>query len=315
VNATLSLEHSTMLQLIRRRLSLKVSILLALITIPPMIAAAYLITAHESARIEQLTIESGKVAAMAGARMYGATLEAGLEAGFMTLGDVLDPVYEEIKGFDFGDNPRYHTRYDFFTDRTVVGFEDTLLNSSSDFLYAVGGDLNGYTPTHDSRFQHPLTGDRAKDLSGNRGKRKFWTPMHQAAARNLEPVLVQPYLRDTGESAWDVSSPIFVRGRHFGAFRVAVSRDSIATHKRILLLQLTAVFGSLGVIIVGFIFVMLRRSMRPLEHLASLASQISTGEGLDQQIKPSSDDEIGMMARSLNRLRASLQAAMTRLGE
>ncbi len=304
-----------MFELIRRRLSLKVSLVLAVITIPPMIAAAYLITASEAARIEQLTIESGKVAAMAGARMYGTALEAGIDAGIMTIGDVLEPAYEEIKGFDFGDNPRYHTRYDFFTDRTVVGFEDALLNSSSDFLYAVGGDINGYTPTHNARFQHPLTGDRTKDLSGNRGKRKFWTTVHQAAARNLEPVLVQPYVRDTGESAWDVSSPIFVKGRHFGAFRVAVSRDSIAAHKRALLLQLVVVFGFLTVITVGFIFFMLRRSMRPLEHLASLANEISTGEGLDRPIKPTSSDEIGMMAKSLNRLRASLQAAMGRLGE
>jgi HAMP domain-containing protein len=304
-----------MFELIKRKLSLKVSLVLAVITIPPMIAAAYIITASESDRLEQLTIESGKVAAMAGARMYGTALEAGIDAGIMTIGDVLEPAYDEIKGFDFGENPRFHTKYDFYTDRTVVGFEDALLASSPDFLYAVGGDINGYTPTHDSRFQHPLTGDRTKDLSGNRGKRKFWTTIHQKAARNLEPVMVQDYLRDTGESAWDVSSPIFVKGRHFGAFRVAVSRDSIATHKRALLLQLVVVFGFLTVITVGFIFFMLRRSMRPLEHLASLANEISTGEGLDRPIKPTSSDEIGMMAKSLNRLRASLQAAMGRLGE
>ena len=39
---------STMFELIKRRLSLKVSIILAMITIPPMIAAAYLITAREA---------------------------------------------------------------------------------------------------------------------------------------------------------------------------------------------------------------------------------------------------------------------------
>jgi HAMP domain-containing protein len=304
-----------MLEVIKRRLSLKVSLVLALITIPPMVAAAYFITTSESQRIEELTIASGKVAAMAGARMYGTTLEAGIDAGFMTVGDVLEPIYEEIKGFDFGDNPRFHTRYDFYTDRTVVGFEDKLLESSPDFLYAVGGDINGYTPTHDSKFQRPLTGDRTKDLSGNRGKRKFFTAMHQNAARNLEPVLVQNYLRDTGEAAWDVSSPIFVKGRHYGAFRVAVSKDSIAAHKRGLLIQLAVVFSFLSAITVGFIFFMLRRSMRPLEHLASLANEISTGEGLDRPIRPTTSDEIGLMAKSLNRLRASLQAAMGRLGE
>jgi HAMP domain-containing protein len=304
-----------MLEIIKRRLSLKVSLVLAVITVLLMAGAAYLITTSEAARIEQLTITSGKVAAMSGARMYGAALEAGIDAGFMTISDVLEPSYEEIKGFDFGDNPRFHTKYDFYADRAVVGFEDAILESNPDFLYAVGGDMNGYTPTHDSKFQKPLTGDRTKDLSGNRGKRKFWTQMHQNAARNLEPVLVQPYLRDTGEAAWDVSSPIYVKGRHYGAFRVAVSKDSIAAHKRSLLLLLLGVFGVLGVVTVGFIFWMLQRSMRPLEHLASLANEISTGEGLDRAIKPTSSDEIGMMAKSLNRLRASLQAAMGRLGE
>ena len=306
-----------MFELIKRRLSLKVSLILALITIPPLVAAAYFITAREAARVEDLTIQSGKIAAMAGAKMYGATLEAGIDAGFMTINDVIEPTYEEIKGFDFGDNkPRFHTRYDFYTDRTVVGFQDKLLASSPDFLYASGGDMNGYTPTHNSKFEQPLTGDHDKDLAGYRAKRKFSTPMHQNAAKNLEPVLVQHYLREnTGELAWDVSSPIFVKGRHFGAFRVAVSIASIAAHRRTLLVELIAVFGFLAIVTIGFIFVMLWRSMRPLEHLASLASEISTGEGLDQPIRATSSDEIGQMAKSLNRLRASLQAAMGRLGE
>ena len=304
-----------MLELIKRKLSIKVSIILALITIPPMIAAAYYITARQAASLERLTINNGKVAAMTGAKMYGGALEAGIDGGTLTVGEVFEPVYEDIKGFDFGDNPRFHTKFDFFTDRTVVGFQDKILESSTDFLYAVGGDMNGYTPTHDSKFQQPLTGDRVKDLSGNRAKRKFWTPMHQAAAKNLEPVLVQPYLRDTGESAWDVSSPIFVRGRHFGAFRVAVSVDSLNAAKRSLLIQLGLVFGFLSVVTIGFIFVMLRRSMRPLEQLAIVAAEISSGEGLERPIKAGTTDEIGQMAKSLNRLRASLQAAMGRLGE
>jgi HAMP domain-containing protein len=304
-----------MLDLIRRKLSFKVSIILALITIPPMIAAAYLITAREAAKVEQLTIGTGKVAAMSGAQMYGAVLETAIDSGLMTIGDIFDPTYEPIRGFDFGENPRFHTRYDFYTDRAVLGIEDRILDSSSDFLYAVGGDLNGYTPTHNSRYQKPITGDRAKDLIGNRTKRKFWTAMHQKAASNLEPVIVQPYMRDTGEQAWDVSAPIFVKGRHFGAFRVAVSLDSIAAHKRQLALELALVFGGLALVTIGFSFLMLRRSMRPLEHLSVIANEISTGEGLDRPIKASSVDEIGQMAKSLNRLRASLQAAMGRLGE
>jgi HAMP domain-containing protein len=304
-----------MFGLVKRKLSFKVSLVLTLIAIPPMVGAAYLITERETERLEALTINNGRVAAIGGAKMYGTLLDAGIDGGAFTLDDLLTPTYEEIKGLEQAGNPRFHTHYDAYTDRVMVGFQDEILRSSGDFLYAVGGDLNGYTPTHDSKFQQPLTGDRSKDLAGNRAKRKFWTPMHQAAANSLEPVLVQPYVRDTGEAAWDISSPIFVKGRHFGAFRVALSVESLAVHKRELLTELAAVFGVLALITIGCIFVMLRRSMRPLERLASTANQISIGEGLDQPIKPATSDEIGQMAKSLNRLRASLQAAMGRLGE
>jgi HAMP domain-containing protein len=303
-----------LLEIIQQRLSLKVSIILALITIPPMIAAAYFVSAREATRLEQLALQSGKVAAASGAAMYGATLEVGLDNGILKLDDLFAPTYEPITGYDLAE-PKFHTRYDFYTDRAVLAFQDKILASSPDFAYAVGGDLNGYTPTHNTRYQQPLTGDRAKDLAGNRAKRKLWTPVHQAAAKNLEPGLIQAYTRDTGEAVWDVSAPIFVRGRHFGAFRVGVSVAAVAGYKHSLLLQLIGVFGFLAIVTVAFIFFMLRRSMRPLEHLAEVANQISTGEGLDKPIKPTTSDEIGHMAKSLNRLRASLAAAMARLGE
>jgi HAMP domain-containing protein len=288
---------------------------LALITIPPMIMAAYLITARETANLEQLLIDSGRIAAMSGARAYGAALETAIDNGIITTGDLFDPVYEEIKGYDFGENPRFHTKYDFYTDRAVLDFQDKIAESSSDFLYAAALDFNGYNPTHNSRFSLPLTGDRAKDLAGNRTKRKYSDPVAQALVKNLQPVLVQQYKRDTGELAWDISSPITVRAQHYGGFRVGVSFTSIAAHKRTLLLQLCAVFGLLAVVTVGFIFFMLRRSMRPLEQLATIANEISTGQGLDTPIKAATSDEIGLMAKSLNRLRASLQSAMERLGE
>jgi HAMP domain-containing protein len=304
-----------MFQLIKRKLSLKVSIALALITIPPMIAAAYYITARETANLEALMLEGAKIASASGARMYASTLEAGIDNGAYTTGDLFNPVFEEIKGFDFGDNPRFHTKYDFYTDRAVVGFQERMLESSPNFLYAVGLDINSYLPTHNNKYNLPLTGDRAKDLSGNRSKRKFTDPVGVAASKNTKPWLVQVYHRDTGEVVWDVSSPIVVKGQHYGGFRVGVSVATIAAHKRSLLLRLSLVFGFLSIATVGFIFVMLRRAMRPLEQLSTLANEISTGEGLDQPIKPATTDEIGQMAKSLNRLRASLQAAMGRLGE
>lgn len=303
-----------MLAAIRRKLSLKVSIFLALATIPPTLIAAFVVTARQGERLERITVDNARLAASTGAEMYGANLEAGIAAGLFTLGDVIDPVYEEIKGFDFGGNSRFHTAYDFYTDRTASEFQNKIVESFPDTLYAVGTDLNGYLPTHNIRYAAAMTGDRQVDLNGNRNKRKFTTPMHRAAATNLAPTLVQEYTSDAGERSWDVSSPIFVNGRHYGAFRVGVSRASIDARKRSLMISLSIIFGALALATAVGIFIMLRRALRPLVQLSATADQISSGEALDRPIKVGSNDEVGEMAASLNRLRTSLQAAMARLG-
>ena len=302
-----------MLQLIKSKLSLKVSIVLAAVSLPPMILAAYFITANEGAEVERMTINQGKAAATMGARMYASALEAGVEAGFFSLKDLMEPTYEEIKGYDWGNIPRFHTAYDAYCDRVLTPVQDKILESSTDFFYALGNDVNGYAPSQVSRFELAITGDPAKDLAGYRAKRKFGQDVHIAASHNTAPIFVQAYLRDTGDQIWDVSAPVYVKGQHWGTFRVGVARTSIAAHRRTIVIQLSVVFGLLAVMSISVMFFMLRRSMRPLEELAQLAGSISTGEGLDKQIKPSTTDEIGQMAKALNRLRASLASAISRI--
>jgi len=303
-----------MFEVIRQKLSLKVSLSLALITLPTVFIAAYVISSRQVDNLEQLTIANAQTAARGGAKMYAAVLETGLDGDLFSIKDLLEPTYEEIKGFDFGDNPRFHTKYDYYTDRLAVEFQNTILQSSPELIYAVGTDLEGYLPTHNPAYAAPMTGDRAKDLGGNRNKRKFTTPMHRNAAKNMSGVLVQSYTSDAGERSWDVSAPIFVKGQHYGAFRVGASRAVIESHKQGLLAALYLILGSFGLITVTFIFFTLRRAMRPLEHLSVIANECSTGENLDKPIKATSKDEVGQMASSLNRLRSSLQAAMARLG-
>ena len=45
-----------------------------------------------------------------------------------------------------------------------------------------------------------------------------------AAARNTNPYLLQKYSRDTGEQLADLSVPIKVQGKHWGALRVGYKR-------------------------------------------------------------------------------------------
>jgi HAMP domain-containing protein len=299
---------------VRSRLSAKVSLTLAVVLLVLTGLAATYITFHQTEQMEEMTLEKARVAATIGARQFGDVLDGAIDSGSLTVNDVFDRNYVEIKGHPWAGKPKYHTRYDSFIEPEILVFEDKFLEYE-DFVYAVGVDENGYLPTHNSRFQKPLTGDAEKDLVGNRTKRIFNDPVGLVAAQNLEPSHLQVYKRDTGETMWDVSSPIYVKGKHWGGFRVGVSMERIDAHKRTLLGTLTAIFAAFAVVTIGTMFVVVRNAMKPVVALTHAADQISLGEGLDTSVKSDAVDEIGRLSKSIDRLRVSMKAAMSRLGQ
>jgi HAMP domain-containing protein len=299
---------------IRESLGIKITLKLAVLMVGLTAAAALAITLSQTQSMENLTLEKARVAAAIGARQYGDFLDNAIDGGQLTVADVFDKNYVEIKGYDFGGKPKFHTRYDAFTDRGILVFQDKFLDHK-DFLYAVGVDENGYLPTHNTKFQKPVTGDPAVDLAGNRTKRKFDDPVGIAAARNTEPTLVQVYQRDTGETMWDVSAPIFVKGKHWGGFRIAVSMQRISERMVVLLATLIAAFGVFGAVTLTAMYLVVRGAMKPVRELTEAARRIGVGEDLDTPIKSDEVDEIGKLTKSIDRLRLSMKAAMARLGQ
>lgn len=160
----------------------------------------------------------GREKAKAGANAMEKVLAEALVKNHLSMEDLFDENYVSIPGTD---PPKFHTRYDTYLDKTITGLQDAFLEDGQ-VVYAVLVDRNGYLPTHNSKYTQPLTGDREKDLVGNRTKRMFDTPIELVAARNKskENVLVQVYHRDTGEKMWDISFPVYVGDRHWGAFRL-----------------------------------------------------------------------------------------------
>jgi hypothetical protein len=242
---------------IRESLGIKITLKLAVLMVGLTATAALAITFTQTTSMEEMTLEKARVAATIGARQYGDFFDNAIDGGQLTVADVFDRDYVEIKGYDFGGKPKYHTHYDAFTDRGVLVFQDKFLDHK-DFLFAVGVDENGYLPTHNTKFQKPVTGDPAQDLAGNRTKRKFDDPVGIAAARSTEPSLVQVYQRDTGETMWDISAPIYVKGKHWGGFRVAVSMARISERMLVLLATLIAAFGVFGMVTLTAMFLVVR---------------------------------------------------------
>jgi methyl-accepting chemotaxis protein len=104
---------------------------------------------------------------------------------------------------------------------------DAALSSMKGGVYAVGVDINGYLTAHNSKFSKPLTGDPAVDLMGNRTHRKFESPTEIRAAKNTAPMLLQTYIRDTGELMCDLAMPIYIDGTHWGNVRIGCQTDEL----------------------------------------------------------------------------------------
>jgi HAMP domain-containing protein len=347
-----------MFTFIRRKLAVKLSLFLAGVVVPALVAAALMLLAreaqilrnlaeHECQVVEDLILEKAKAAAIAGASAYGAILDNAVDSEKLTLEEILAPTYDEIQFFDAAHRPlqverkRFNTKLGDYTDtHGVREIQDRILTSSPDFLFSSGMDRRGYVASSHDKHNKPPKGCPAgasvdseecqanykRDREVSRGKGKY-TKTEQIVAAGFEgtatdKTLVQPYPRDTGEQAWDVAAPIFVKGKHFGGFRVGVARDRIsdrraalylarAAHHRNLALGLFVLFGATAVLIIVAIFWLTWRHITPLRHLSTLVNAISTGSSdLSTKIRSDDPSEVGEMARSIERLRQSLHAAI-----
>jgi methyl-accepting chemotaxis protein len=147
----------------------------------------------------------------------GTLLEAAVERGELKLEDAFDQNYVPIPNTK---PQKFRTRYDSIADRLLPAVQEKLLDGEPAIAYAIACDTNGYVPTHNRRFTQPLTGDEKKDTAGNRTKRIFSDPVGKRCGAHEAPFLLQTYRRDTGEIMHDISAPVYVKGRHWGGFRI-----------------------------------------------------------------------------------------------
>lgn len=145
-----------------------------------------------------------------------AWLEARLNDGL----DVFDRNYQPIPGTQ---PQKYQTCYDRRVETALQDMYEELMQQLAGASFVLAVDVNGYAPTHIKRASQPPTGDPAHDLVHSRDKRMFNAVTELRSARNAAPRLMQTYLRDTGEVLVDLSLPIRVGGRHWGALRVGLS--------------------------------------------------------------------------------------------
>ncbi|TAL36767.1 MAG: HAMP domain-containing protein [Spirochaetes bacterium] len=186
--------------------------------------SSYLIIAKMFDNIESQLYEKCRVEARVGAHVMGAFMDELLDARTLTEADLFDTTYVEIPGTA---PKKYTTRYDKLLEKLIQKTLDQFL-ADPDLTYAVLVDVNGYAPTHNSKYSGLPTADPLQNIRMSRGKRIFDDPTGIRAARhNDEEPIRQLYYQDTGKVIWDIAASVTVKGRHWGAVRTGVSLERI----------------------------------------------------------------------------------------
>lgn len=297
-----------MIRLIRQRIGVRIAIMVNTFLAVVIAAGSVYLIRQQHQNLEEQFLAKARMESVIGAKSIGRLLEEAVDNGVFSVNDALDRNYVEIPGFD---PPKYHTKYDAYLDKAILSLQDEFLKDKS-IIFAVAVDINGYLPTHNTPFQHNPTGDKQKDLSGNRTKRIFNDPVGIKAAKNTTEGFQQVYRRDTGETLWDVSSPIYVKGKHWGGFRIGMSPQVLENAQKEHTLSLTIIMLVILLISTWMIFFLINKALMPLRRFSRIAADLADGN-VDEKIEAGTEDEIGQLADVLERLRMSIKAAMDRL--
>jgi methyl-accepting chemotaxis protein len=155
------------------------------------------------------------------AKEISSAFEAAIDRGDIRLDQLMDENYREIPGT----NPKqYLTDYVAFTDRILPPIQDPIQRIDPRVAFCVAWAKGGYLPTHNPNYRLPQGSDPVWNNANCRNRRLFNDRAVQKVAANTKPFLLQTYRRDMGGGNFvlmkDLSSPIYVRGRHWGAFRM-----------------------------------------------------------------------------------------------
>jgi methyl-accepting chemotaxis protein len=157
------------------------------------------------------------------ARLIETMLEKILTTGRLTEADLFDTDYQLIPDTD---PPQYRNRALAVLEEALPPIQEPVLKLDPAILTCVTVDRNGYLPMHNHAASQPQrAGDPVWNSANSRNRRMFDDRAGLLAARNLKPYLLQSYPRNMGGGTFvmvgEVDAPIRVRGRHWGALRIA----------------------------------------------------------------------------------------------
>lgn len=162
-------------------------------------------------------------AARDAADRIAALMMRALQDGSIDLPALFDEHYVAVPGTA----PQQHTtRFCALADRLLPVVQEAMLSFSSQVVYCIAADRNGYIACHNRQYnQTQRAGDLAWNTANCRNRRIFNDRTGLRSARNTRPFLLQTYRRDMGGGQFvllkEAAAPITVNGRHWGGLRLA----------------------------------------------------------------------------------------------
>jgi methyl-accepting chemotaxis protein len=160
------------------------------------------------------------------ARMYRDKIQAKIQeiAGHGV--NVFDHAYKPVPNTD---PQKYTSSYDAAFRQELQSLVDEARRDLK-VVYCMTADINGYFAIHHQEVSKPMTGNPKTDLVYSRQQKLYFTSdTEKRRSTSTEPFLLQTYIRDTGAILNDLSMPIFINNKHWGALVMGILPERLHT--------------------------------------------------------------------------------------
>jgi methyl-accepting chemotaxis protein len=179
--------------------------------------------AHKAGGVGGIETEDSPYIAMVveTSSQIGHLFEQAIASRSISAADLFDQQYRPIPG---SDPAQFIARFTAFADQVLPDILEKAFTFLPKIAYIVAADRNGYVPTHNRKYSKSQTNDPIWNKANCRNHRMFNNGRTElSAVHNQGKFLLQTYRRDMGGGNFvlmkDLSAPIWVNGKHWGAVR------------------------------------------------------------------------------------------------
>ncbi len=154
-------------------------------------------------------------------RAISAAVEQGIDAGKISIEDVLDRNYVLVEGTN---PPQYDNGFAVFADQVVRPILDHFKARESRVIGSAITNVDGYLPTHLSERCHKPGPDPVWNDEHCRNKRIFMDEQTRLAIESDKPAMLMTYRMELGDKYIPVKNvfvPLYFKGQRWGNFELA----------------------------------------------------------------------------------------------